>query len=948
MGLRRCFRWNFILADVSRPIIGADFLRHYHLLPDLKQRVLVDGKTNLKTVGNIIQDSFAGIKMVSGETVYHKLLKNYPEIFTPNDTFQSSHNTYHHIITRGPPVFCKPRRLDPVKLKAAKDEFQYMLDKGIVRPSSSNWANPLHMVVKPNGEWRPCGDYRALNSNTISDKYPVPYLTDFQMNLHGSVIFSKLDLIKAFYQIPVHPDDIPKTAVITPFGLFEFLRMPFGLCNAAQTFQRFIDGVCRGLDFVFVYIDDVCIFSKSEEEHLSHLKILFERLKKFDIKINPAKCVFGAAEIDFLGHHITSNGISPLAERVKSITEYTRPKSIRDLRRFLAMLNFYRKFLARGAMSQALLNDFLKGTTKKNDNREIPWTEKTITAFNICKQELANAAILSHPVPNAKLALKVDASNFAIGSVLEQLVNESWQPLGFFSKRLNTTQEKYSTYDRELLAIYKSIGYFRHLLEAREFIIYTDHRPLTFAFQQKLEKASPRQINHLDFIAQFSTDIRHLSGAKNVIADALSRIEIIQIQPVDYNKLSQAQIDDPQLKTLMRTQGRIDIVKLSNTDTKVFCDMSTGVPRPYVPKEFREQIFKNLHTLSHPGIRATRKLISSKFFWPSMNQNVNNWSRGCEDCQRSKITRHTKSDLVNFPTVSNRFHMIHIDIVGPLPPSEGFSYLLTCVDRFSRWPEAFPLKDIRTETVFRAFFDGWVSRFGVPNTIVTDRGGQFTSHMFSEITQKLGISHNFTTAYHPQSNGLVERFHRTLKAALTCAGNEQWTVSLSSVLLGLRTSLKEDFGASSAEMIYGETLQLPGMFFKTVDDVDPTSHLATIKKVVSQLKPIEPLDHQSKNKVFFVNKDLNTCTHVWIRRDSYTKPLQPKYSGPFSVLQRNIKTFQVQVHNKKETISIDRLKPAFFVNNDVENDESNTNFVKKTSTTRSGRAVKFPDRFRVH
>ena len=149
-------------------------------------------------------------------------------------------------------------------------------------------------------------------------------------------------------------------------------------------------------------------------------------------------------------------------------------------------------------------------------------------------------------------------------------------------------------------------------------------------------------------------------------------------------------------------------------------------------------------------------------------------------------------------------------------------------------------------------------------------------------------------------------------------------------------------------MIYGETLQLPGMFFKTVDDVDPTSHLATIKKVVSQLKSIEPLHHQSKNKVFFVNKDLNTCTHVWIRRDSYTKPLQPKYSGPFSVLQRNIKTFQVQVHNKKETISIDRLKPAFFVNNDVENNESHTNFVKKTSTTRSGRVVKLPDRFRVH
>lgn len=950
MGLRRCFQWSFVLADVSRPIIGADFLRHFHLLPDLKERVLVDGTTNLKTKGNIVQDSFVGLKMVSGESVYHTLLKDYPEIYAPNDTFQTKHDTCHYIVTHGPPVACKPRRLDPAKLKSAKEEFQYMLDKGIVRPSSSSWANPLHMVAKPNGDWRPCGDYRALNSVTVPDKYPVPFLTDFQMNLHGSVIFSKLDLIKAFYQIPMHPEDIPKTAVTTPFGLFEFLKMPFGLRNAAQTFQRFIDGVCRGLDFVFVYIDDVCVFSKSEEEHLTHLNILFERFKQYGVKINPAKCVFGASEIDFLGHHVTSNGISPLPDKVDCISQYPLPKTIKDLRRFLAMLNFYRKFLPRGAISQAALNDFLKGTTKKNDNREILWTENAISAFKNCKQELADTACLSHPAPSAKLALKVDASNFAIGAVLEQLVDGSWQPLGFFTKRLNETQGKYSTYDRELLAIYKAIGHFRHLLEARQFIIYTDHRPLTFAFKQKLEKASPRQRNHLDFIAQFSTDLRHISGSQNNIADALSRIEVIQIQAVDYDKLSQAQLNDDKLQDLLQSQSKVSLVPvtLSNKKTQIYCEMSTGIARPYVPQEFRQQIFKNIHTLSHPGIRATRKLICSKFYWPSMNKDVNNWSRGCEDCQRSKVTRHTRTEVSHFPIVSNRFSCIHMDIVGPLPSSEGYTYILTCVDRFSRWPEAFPLKDVRAETVFREFYDGWICRFGIPNTIVTDRGSQFTSHMFHEITKNLGILHNFTTSYHPQANGLVERFHRTLKAGLICAGNQQWTVSLNSVLLGLRSSLKSNFGTSAAEMLYGETVQLPGDFFKTVGDVDPLSHLATIRKIVSQLKPIETSHHQSNSKTFFVHKGLNTSTHVWVRRDCYTRPLQPKYSGPFPVIKRSQKTFKVMVNNKTETISIDRLKPAFFVNSNVDNDDFRTQISPLPSKTRCGRNVKLPERFHVH
>jgi transposase InsO family protein len=532
--------------------------------------------------------------------------------------------------------------------------------------------------------------------------------------------------------------------------------MPFGLRNAAQTFQQLMDRVFRHQPFCFCYLDDHLIASRTLDEHLQHLRTYFQLFQDNGLQINPAKCVFAVAEVDFLGHRVSAAGISPLPKHVEALQRLPVPTDVKGLQRFLGLINFYSRFLPGIAATRLPLTDALRGLPQ----------HLTVTA------EMTAAA------------------------------------LAVFAAAQRTCPE---------------VG-------------------------------------------------------------------------------------------LMRQSPSLDIFcRLVGTEY-LFGDVSTPLFRPLVPLPFRRDIFDGLHNAGHPGVRATRRLISSHFVWPCMAQQVNEWARQCVACQRAKTTVHPQPPPATIPVPAHRFSHVNIDLVGPLPMSGGYTHLLTIIDRSSRWPEAVPVSSTTAASCASAFFHHWVSRFGVPAVITSDHGVQFTSSLWSSMCQLFTICHLQMPAYHPQANGAIEKFHRRLKDALrACGAATDWYHHLPWVLLAIRTASRDEESPSPAELLYGAQLVVPGQFVAASEDPPPSDgFLQQLRSFVDASAPLPVLHNRPSTATArdSIPTALLHARHVFVSRDAAKLPLAPAYDGPYLVLERSPYTFRLQLDDKNDVIATARLKVA--------------------------------------
>ena len=1007
------FPFEFTVAAVSQRILGADFLAHNYLAPNHRDAQLL----NLKDFSKINAQHAVGAKstpvnfVTQANDPCYKLLDSYPELLTPTFSIKEpAHGVKHHIPTTGRPVQSKARRLDQEKLAVAKAELDKLVELGVCYRGRSEWSSPLLVTTKPCGGWRVCGDYRRLNGMTTDDTYPVRSLTDFTSELHGKRFFSKIDLLKGYHQIPVADEDIGKTAVITPFGLFVFPCTPFGLKNAGQDFQRLMDEILGDVPRVFVYIDDILVASESLEQHLQDLDLVFKTLSANGMVVQRPKCVLGQSSLEFLGYQVDSTGIAPLKDRVVAIEKQKPPTSIKELQRFLGMVGYYRRFIPNAASHLYNLFEALKGKPKT-----LVWSPECQKSFEATKEALAAATLLHHPRPGAKLSLTTDASNQAIGGVLEQRGPNGWEPLAFWSAKLEENQKQWPPYDRELLAAFKGTRHFRSWIEGRPFTLFTDHQSLVPSIHKKTDPQTLRQTYQLSCIAEFTTDIRYLAGKANVVADALSRPneDILDVQSIiqgamsprqeeasitpsldqqnspqiadrptfrdlqtatstptegltasqaqdeevsaarraasaskseatfsdlncvvnaigdlglDWNSIATEQVLDPEFQRLRReARTGLNFKSVNLGDKSIIVDISNGPARPYIPFSSRRKVFDCFHGLGHPGVERTRQSIAEKVVWPSMRSDVAKWAKECLPCQQSKVTRHTVPPIGEFEVPNKRFDHINMDIVT-LPVSNGFRYLLTIVDRFTRWPVAVPLVDSTTQNIVDAFAHGWVQNFGVPHTLTSDRGTQFTSAIFQQLASIWGIKSILTTPYHPEANGLVERFHRRLKESINALGvdnPEDWYWKLPLVMLSIRTTLKPDVGASPADLVYGEGLAVPGEALPANPATDAqlvrqrAAALADMRLEVARLQPVQTSAH--RRPLVHLPESLETCTHVFVRRGGVQSTLASPYMGPYKVVARNNVNFKVALPGRQDqTVAICRVKPAYCSIDDAE------------------------------
>lgn len=716
------------------------------------------------------------------------------------------------------PIACKLGRPPRHLLPALKGEIERLLALKVIRPSQSPWAAKPKMVVKEDGTIRLCGAYVPINDVTPRDQYPLPRMDDILERLQQFSYFAKIDMKCGFWQVPLAEDSISKTAIITPFGLFEWTVLPFGLRNAPKAFQRIMDEVLRPHigKICEVYIDDIIVYGATFEECSTRRDTILQSIGERSFKLNPAKSsLTPTREIDFLGYHIAKGKIAARDIDIQPILRLPRPVTTKQLHSFLGLCNTYRRFIHKYAQIVAPLRDVLKHGT------DLQWTSAATDAFNEIKAKLHQAPVLRLPDLNKDFILDTDASSVACGAILQQHDEDGeLHPVAYASRMFTGRERNWPPRELEAFAIVWACDHFRHLLLGSPFTIRTDHESLKWVMNAQKGKIA----RWATLLSEFEATIIHRPGAQMAHVDHLSRTVInddlekelaerlsvkgveleqtlettreedTQRQEVGTTNEQDKPSGEPSIRVLTELEINIQNIKnamSTDTQAQTLIDQQvlskreglawTDDSRIFVPAPMREAAMKEYHCRHqhHPGIQRTAAAIMRVFWWPGLRKDVTDFVRNCVPCARAKGGFERLQGFQGALRTSEACDVVEMDVIGPLPPSGEYSYILTIVDTLTKYAVATPLTDVTAPSIVRAVLNEWIHRLGAPRTWRTDNASYFRATLTQDFLSSFGSQWVFSAPAHPQSHGGIEAFNRYLQTQLRLVDHPQaWAARL--------------------------------------------------------------------------------------------------------------------------------------------------------------------------
>lgn len=921
-------------------------------------------------------------ELAPGEvTEVRRLLEEFADVFAlhPGDVGRT-HLVKHRIdVGTARPIKQPPRRVPRSRLSEVQGLITDMEARDIIEPSTSPWASPVVLVRKKDGSTRFCVDYRKLNDLTKKDSYPLPRIDDTIDAVAGAKYFSTLDLQSGYWQVGMEPEDKEKTAFSTCFGHWQFKVLPFGLCNAPATFERLMEKVLKDLSWstALVYLDDIIVHGQTFAEEMARLRALFVRLREARLKVNPKKCLLFARRVKFLGHIVSAQGVEVDPEKTRVVESWPIPTKRQELRSFLGLCSYYRRFVRNFAGIAGVLH------TLTEESRPFIWTDACQRAFEQLKTALTSTPVLAYPLGNGRFTLDTDASSTAVGAVLSQEQSGEQRVVAYYSSCLSKPERNYCVTRRELLAIVKATEHFHHYLYGQNFELRTDHAALRWLLNFK--NVEGQLARWMERLQQYSFTIAHRPGKQHGNADALSRrpcsepgcphclrreaqdaaVRTTTVEALIDNEgrvlnkeaLRERQEQDPQLGLILewKRQGRRPAWQETaplDTLTKAYVALwdslevkdgllhrrwentegSSVVHQLLLPTPLRSQMIQHCHdsrTGGHFGVNKTLGKLRQRFYWIGCKRDVEDHCRRCDICNSRRGAGARRRAKLRPFNVGAPFERVAIDVLGPLPQtSRGNRYLVVMMDYFTKWPEAVAVCDQGAESVAAALLEQVVSRYGVPLELHSDQGRHFESRVFQNLLELLGVYKTRTTPLHPQSDGMVERFHRTLLRYLSkFVEKEQkdWDQLIPMCLLAYRAAVHEATQYTPAMLNLGREVRLPIdlLFGERPEAKEVPQFVARLREKLCSIHELARRHLNLASSRMKTRYDLRAegprfraGDLVWLynpcRKKTRSPKLQANWEGPYVVLKcLNDVVYRIQRNPraKAKVVHADRLLP---------------------------------------